>query len=357
MTSQLFKGLKILDLSTVLAGPSVATFFAELGAEVIKIENPLTHGDVTRSWKLPSEDQTANVSAYFSSINFGKKYIWKNLSDPNDQKEIRQYIQESDVVIVNFKFGDDIKFGLTPADVHSINPRIIYAAIQGFESNPERVAYDVVLQAETGYMSMNGTAESGPIKMPVALMDVIAAHQLKEAILCAYIQRERDGIGKTVSCSLEKAGISALVNQATNYLMAGQIATRIGSLHPNIAPYGEIFYCKDDKPLVLAVGSDKQFRQMLDILNAKDVQTSEQFSSNQQRVIHRKQMATLLAPHFKKNNREIWMQRFIEHGIPAGAIQNMDEVMTLARNQNMILIENLDGIETARVKSVAFKMV
>lgn len=356
MTSSIFEGLKILDLSTVLAGPSVATFFAELGATVIKVENPVTKGDVTRSWKLPHERKDSSVSAYFSAINYHKSYLWKNLSDPNDFHDIEKLITESDVVIVNFKHGDDVKFGLTPVDVHRINSKIIYAAIKGFVSQPERVAYDVVLQAETGYMSMNGTPQSGPVKMPVAMMDVIAAHQLKEGILCALWQREKDGIGRTVECSLEKAGISALVNQATNYLMAGHVAERIGSLHPNIAPYGEIFYCKDQKPLVLAVGSDKQFQQLIEILGATEVSQDEDFKTNQNRVIHRERMSSLLSPYFLQHERQVWMDAFIAQGIPAGAILNMQEVMEGSSARSMVLEEDIDGHATRRISSVAFTM-
>lgn len=356
MTSSIFRDLKILDLSTVLAGPSVATFFAELGATVIKVENPVTHGDVTRSWKLPHENKEKSVSAYFSAINYHKTYLWKNLGHPEDFEEIKKLLIESDVVIVNFKHGDDIKFKLTPAEVHALNPRIIYAAIKGFESQPERVAYDVVLQAETGYMSMNGTPESGPVKMPVAMMDVIAAHQLKEGILCALWQRTRDGQGRVVECSLEKAGISALVNQATNYLMAGHIAERIGSLHPNIAPYGEIFYCADNKPLVLAVGSDKQFRMLTEILGAEEISHDADFNTNQQRVVNRIRMSALLSPHFKKKDRQSWMHELITNGIPAGAILNMQEVMEGSSAQSMVLREEIDGMSTSRISSVAFTM-
>ena len=356
MISSIFSGLKVLDLSTVLAGPSVATFFAELGATVIKIENPVTGGDVTRSWKLPGENQKERVSAYFSSINYHKKYLWKNLSDQSDFLEIKNLIADSDILVVNFKHGDDLKFGLTPQQVHDINPKIIYAAIQGFETQPDRVAYDVVLQAETGYMSMNGTPDSGPVKMPVALMDVIAAHQLKEGILCALYQRQKDGIGRVVTCSLEKAGISALVNQATNYLMAGHVAARIGSLHPNIAPYGEIFYCSDQKPLVLAVGSDKQFLQLIEILGANEITSDSKFSTNQQRVIHRKEMSERMSPYFLQQSRQYWMDAFISRGIPAGAILNMEEVMTGNAATSMIREEEIDGVSTKRVSSVAFQI-
>jgi crotonobetainyl-CoA:carnitine CoA-transferase CaiB-like acyl-CoA transferase len=352
----LFENLRVLDLSSVLAGPSVATFFAELGAHVTKVENPLTQGDVTRSWKLPSEAKDSRVSAYFSSVNYKKEYLWLNLGSESDREQLDEHIRQSDIVIVNFKFGDDVKFKLTYEEVRAMRPDIIYAAIKGFDSNPKRVAYDVVLQAETGFMHMNGTPESGPVKMPVAFMDVLAAHQLKEGILCALWKKVTTGEGSLVECSLERAGLASLVNQASNYLMAGKIPERLGSLHPNIAPYGEIFYCSDEKALVLAIGSDKHFRMMCEILGNADLATDEKFASNQERVKNRKLLAGALSPHFEKQPRVYWMEKFVAADVPAGAILSMDEVMQNTAAQNMILEETIENETTRRLSSVAFKI-
>jgi crotonobetainyl-CoA:carnitine CoA-transferase CaiB-like acyl-CoA transferase len=356
MTTSLFKGLKVLDLSTVLAGPSVATFFAELGASVIKIENPITHGDVTRSWKLPTEEESSVVSAYFSSINYGKSYLWMNIADSKHRAHLEQLIIESDIILVNFKHGDDKKFQLTPEEVHQLNSRIIYARIRGYESELTRVAYDVVLQAETGFMEMNGSEESGPTKMPVAMIDVIAAHQLKEGILCALLQREKTQKGTLVECTLEKAGLSALVNQASNFLMTGSIPKRLGSLHPNIAPYGEVFYCSDGKGIVLAVGSNKQFAALVEILGVPEISSNELFSENQQRVINRKALAEKLTEQFKQKTRAEWMKLLLESNVPAGEIKSMDEVMQTSTAQSMILKEEIEGVQTQRIASVAFSM-
>ena len=284
ITHSLFHGLKVCDLSTVLAGPSVGSFFAELGAEVIKIENPRTHGDVTRSWKLASEDSQSSVSAYFASVNVKKTYVWLDLIQ--DRERLNAYIAQSDILIANFKAEDYSKFGLEKDQLLALNPRLIIARLKGFDSDQNRVAYDIALQAETGFMYMNGTPESGPVKMPVALIDVLAAHQLKEGILSALLVRERTGKGMQVDCSLEKAALASLVNQATNYLMAGHIPQRMGSLHPNIAPYGEIFACADQKLLVLASGSDKQFVKICEILSIPETARDPRFATNQLRVIN-----------------------------------------------------------------------
>lgn len=350
----LFGDLRILDLSTVLAGPTVATFFAELGAEVIKVENPRTNGDVTRSWKLNSEEKDAKVSAYFSAVNYKKKYIWKDLSNFSDRTEIDALIENSDIVITNFKQGDDIKFSLDFADLKLRFPRLIYVKLKGFDSAEERVAYDVVLQAETGFMYMNGTAESGPVKMPVALMDVLAAHQLKEGVLCALIHRLKTNEGSLVECSLEKAGLSSLANQATNYLMEGMVPQRIGSLHPNIAPYGETFSTSDDKMIVLAVGSEKQFGSLCSILGCPELAHNERFNNNQSRVLNRITMHEELQARFKTKDRQFWMTQLHAHFVPAGAIKSMDEVMENPVAKSMMLDEKIDGVNTRRMATVAF---
>jgi crotonobetainyl-CoA:carnitine CoA-transferase CaiB-like acyl-CoA transferase len=354
--NSLFKDLKVVDLSTVLAGPSVATFFAELGASVIKVENPKTGGDVTRTWKLKNEDANSNISAYFSSVNFNKEYVALDIASDDGYIQLLQLIADADILITNFKYGDDVKFKLSTEQIRAINPSIIYAKLRGFDSIPERVAYDVVLQAETGYMYMNGTPESGPVKMPVAMMDVLAAHQLKEGILCALIQKAKTGKGAIVECSLEKAGLASLVNQGTNFLMGEHVAERMGSLHPNIAPYGDIFYCKDDKAIVLAIGSQKQFAKLCELLGDASLATHPLFANNQLRLTNREAMCEQLKELFKMQQRDYWMAKFIQHHIPAGAIKRMDEVMQNDVVQCMLLEEEINGVATKRVASAAFTL-
>lgn len=352
----LFQGLRVLDLSTVLAGPSVASFFAELGAEVIKVENPRVGGDVTRTWKLSSEAKDSSVSAYFASVNFHKQYEWIDFLDDENRARIEELIKSSDIVIVNFKEGDDLKFKLTANDIHTLQPKAIYASLKGFKSNPNRIAYDVVLQAECGFMFMNGDNQSGPLKMPVALIDVIAAHQLKEGILCALLKRHDTGKGTTVRVTLEEAALSALVNQASNYLMAGHIAQPAGSLHPNIAPYGETFACSDHKKLVLAVGSDKQFEQLCETLHIGSVLQDERFTHNQSRVAHRSELQTILKDAFLKETRNYWMEKLVARSIPVGAIRSMDEVMSGETAHSMLREEIISGQTTRRLSSIAFKL-
>ena len=192
--------------------------------------------------------------------------------------------------------------------------------------------------------------------MPVAMMDIIAAHQLKEGILCALIQKNITGRGSVVECSLEKAGLSALVNQASNYLMVGVVASRQGSLHPNIAPYGETFACMDEKEIVLAIGNDKQFQTLCRLLEEPSLSHEENFLFNQNRVLHRIELKSRLSNLFVVKTREEWLKLFIAENIPAGAIRSMDEVLQTEIAKSCILTEEFEGIMTKRMASVAFEL-
>ncbi len=348
--------LKVIELASVLAGPDVGMFFAEMGAEVIKIENKLLNGDVTRKWKSTYEDKNAKVSAYFSAVNWNKKYLFFNLKEKSDQKNVYNLIKNADIVIVNFKPGDDIKLGMDYSTLKSYNSTLIYGEINGYGSNSKRAAYDVVLQAETGFMSMNGNETSGPIKMPIALIDVLAAHQLKEGLLLALLKKEKTGKGSLVEVSLYDAALSSLKNQATNWLMNNFIPQPIGSLHPNIAPYGETFETKDKKLLVLAIGNDKHFEILLNIIGAYKLIKNKNYASNQLRVINRKTLDKDLKSFFKQQTSKKLMDQFLELNIPVGIINNLEEVFENKKAQELILDEIIDGVSTKRVKTAVFKI-
>jgi crotonobetainyl-CoA:carnitine CoA-transferase CaiB-like acyl-CoA transferase len=347
-----FENLKVIELANVLAGPAVGMFFAELGAQVIKIENSRTGGDVTRQWKLPSEDASSGTSAYFASVNWNKEHLFLDLTNENDRAKVYSLVKEADIVISNYKAGDDVKLQMDHASLSKINPSVIYGSITGFGENDERVAYDLVLQAETGFMSMNGTEQSGPVKMPVALIDILAAHQLKEALLVALLERERTGTGAHVTVSLFDAAIASLANQASNWLMANHVPLRMGSLHPNIAPYGEIFSTADNKQIVLAVGSDKQFLQLCHVLDAAGLPADERFRSNHGRVKHRKELAGLLEPLIRGRERDALLKELEKAGVPAGAIRAVNEVFEMPPARRMVLEDTQDE---KRVRTVAFK--
>ncbi len=348
------KDIIVLELAGVLAGPAVGTFLAELGAEVIKIESP--NGDVTRSWKLENEDKTTTVSAYFSSVNYGKKYLTLDLRDEKQKQEFYSLVKTADIVITNYKKGDDLKLGVNYSTLKHLNPGIIHASINGYGEDAERTAFDAVLQAETGFMSMNGTLESGPIKMPVALIDVLAAHQLKEGILVALLNKLKTGKGAKVSVSLYDAAVASLMNQGSNWLMNNEIPTRQGSLHPNIAPYGETFLTKDNKYILLAAGNDAQFLQLCKITGNENLSNDDRFSSNQNRVKNRKEMFGYFANKMKSDTAENWNSKLTIAKIPNGIIKNLKEVFEDNHASSLVKTEVINGIETKRVQNSIFKI-
>lgn len=331
----IFKDLKVLELASVLAGPSVGQFFAELGAEVIKVENLAGGGDVTRTWKTTSEPP-GDLSAYFCCCNWGKKSIALNLSTSNDREVLMKLAQRSDVVIASYKPGDAEKLGVSYRQLQAVHPKIIYGQITGYGSNQDRVGYDAVIQAESGFMDLNGEADGAPTKMPVALIDILAAHQLKEALLLALLRKDRTGEGGFVEVSLLDAAIASLANQATNWLMTGKLPTRKGSAHPNIAPYGESFITKDGKRILLAIGSDKQFQALMKILNDARAAEQPEFATNEARVKNRTDLNTILAQAIQQQEGQSFLAELHRHKIPAGQLQNLREVFHQETAQHLV---------------------
>lgn len=352
----MFKGLKVIELANVLAGPMVGMFFSELGATVIKVENSTTNGDMTRGWKLPSEDKNKNISAYYSSVNYQKEVWFLDLKSKEHKDKIYQEIKTADIVISNFKKTSAQDLGMDHQSLSNINSRLIYAQITGFGDDSERPAYDLVLQAETGFMFMNGQPGSPPTKMPVALIDVLAAHQLKEGILTALYQREKTGKGAFVSCSLYDAAIASLANQATNWLMANHIPTQMGSLHPNIAPYGEVFTTADKVDITLAVGTEKQFKKVLEILKIKDNSVIEKLNTNQKRVQNREFLFQVLAEKISNIPKQKLVHDLEKHLIPYGLIKNMKDVFETPSAKKLILEETIENTLTKRPKTAVFNI-
>ncbi|MBC7864924.1 MAG: CoA transferase [Bacteroidia bacterium] len=346
-----FKELKVVEIASVLAGPATGLFFAELGAKVIKIENNKTGGDVTRSWKLASEDSNDPHSAYYYSVNLLKEVVFADFSVSQDLKMVLGLIKDSDIVIVNFKKGDDKKFGLDHKTLSALNKGIIYASISGFGNEDERLAYDLILQAESGFMSMNGTPESGPLKMPVALIDLMAAHQLKEGILLALLHKMKTGIGARVSVSLYDAARASLANQASNWLNAGFLPGLQGSLHPNIAPYGEIFLSSDNCALTFAIGNDKQFFSLCDLLQKPELKEAESFHSNKKRVENRLKLKKILSAGIKLFTIDYLRQNSIKNQIPFAEIKKLDKVLDGSCSEELFIQKKIGEKNIRTVKS------
>ena len=331
-----FKDLKVIELASVLAGPAVGMFFAELGAGVVKIENPKTGGDVTRQWKSPSE-KTGNLSAYYSSVNWGKSTVLLDISGEADRAKLFELLADADIIIMNFKAGDAEKFGLDYQSLSARFPKLICGYLTGYGENDPRPAFDLVMQAETGFMSMNGTPESGPLKIPVAIIDLFAAHQLKEGLLTALFLREKSGKGFHITVSLYEAAIASLANQASNFLVTGLEPGLSGSLHPNIAPYGETFLCGDGRYIVLAIGNENQFTRFSIAIGNPGLITDPRFSSNQQRVSNRRDLPDLVGPFFIKRTAEEAGIILSAAQVPFAVIRTVGEALESANDKGLLL--------------------
>lgn len=352
----MFHNLKVLELASVLAGPSVGQFFAELGAAVIKVENLKTGGDVTRSWKGMGE-QTDERSAYFCSCNWGKKSIAVDLTTVEGKQIVKELAKRSDIIIASYKPGDAEKLGVSYQQLSMNNDQLIYGQITGYGSDDDRVGYDAVIQAESGFMDLNGEKDGQPTKMPVALIDVLAAHQLKEGLLLALLKKERAGVGSLVEVSLIQSALSSLANQATNWLVAKKLPSRQGSAHPNIAPYGDSFLTKDGKRVLLAIGNDRQFKDLIAVLGISEQVLDlgawgleVKFLSNQQRVENRLALNEILEDAIAKRGSKELLDNINQLKIPAGIIQNVAEAFStdvakevLLKSSELLGVKNFIG--------------
>lgn len=350
-----FKDLIVLELAGVLAGPSVGKFFSEMGAKIVKIENPKTNGDVTRSWKLKTEKANDNTSAYYWTVNSGKEVMYLDLTNKQDREKFYTLVRIADVLITNYKAGDDEKLKVHYDRLKKFNPQLIYANINGFGDSNHRTAYDLILQAESGFMFMNGEKNSQPLKMPVALIDILAGHQLKEAILIALLNRYKTDLGCNISVSLFDTAIASLANQATNWLIANNLPTAQGSLHPNIAPYGEVFTTKDKQLITFAIGSDKQFKNLCQTLGLKSLTQNELYSTNQNRIINRESLQALLDEKIKAIDFKTLFESCEKLNIPIGKIRNMKEVFELPEAKHMLNEFAYKNKILTNVNSIAFK--
>ncbi|MEO1051069.1 MAG: CaiB/BaiF CoA-transferase family protein [Bacteroidota bacterium] len=343
----MFNQLKVLELASVLAGPGVGQFFAELGADVIKVENVKTKGDVTRSWKLPTEEDS-DISGYFSAVNWGKRSIGLDISQSEGLTIVHELVKQTDIVVASYKPGDAEKLNVDYNTLKALKPDLIYGQITGYGPDNPKVGYDAVIQAESGFMYMNGEASGAPTKMPVALVDVLAAHHLKEGLLVALINRMSKGEGALVEVSLLQAAVSSLANQATNWLVGGVIPKRKGSEHPNIAPYGDVFTTADSKSLILAVGSDKQFAALCKIIDQEQLVDDPRFYTNHERVKNRKLLKQLLKTGIEEFELEELAGLLEKDKIPYGRINNIQEVFEQPEARTLLLENTLKSIKGVR---------
>jgi crotonobetainyl-CoA:carnitine CoA-transferase CaiB-like acyl-CoA transferase len=314
---------RVLELASVLAGPSVGQFLAELGADVLKVESAPAGGDVTRRWTLAGEDAPDGRSAYFQACNWGKRSLGLDLGRAEGRALLHDLTRRADVVVSSYRPGAAAKLGADVGTLMRLNPRLVVAELTGYGADDPRAGYDAVVQAESGFMHLNGEADGPPVKLPVALVDVLAAHQLKEAVLLGLLQRERTGRGGSYSVSLLQAAVAALSNQATNWLSAGHAPQRMGSAHPNIAPYGTRYPTADGQDVVLAVGTDAQFRALMDALG---LEPDARFRTNAARVRHREDLDRVLQEAIAQRERNELIEALTERHVPCGAVRSIPQV-------------------------------
>ena len=331
---RVLNGIKVLDLSRVLAGPYAAQNLADLGADVLKIEAPW--GDDTRKWGPPfTNDFTGGrVAAYFLSCNRGKQIIRMNFKEERDK--LNSLIKQSDVIIENFRPGTFRRF----ADEISENQ--ILCSISGFGATGPRNSepgYDLSIQARSGIMSITGEPNRPPVKVGVAWIDVITGLQATTAIMAALFHRERTGLGQRIDISLWDCAIAALVNQAQNQLTTKKDPLPMASAHPNLVPYRA--FQASDGWFVLAVGSDDQWKRTSDILG---LEMNEEWSKNEGRILHRAKIETILADIFIQNNRSHWEE--ILHGIPCAPVNTVGEALEDAQSLARGAIWNINGTDT-----------
>lgn len=328
--------IRVLDLSRVLAGPWATQILADLGAEVIKVERP-DGGDDTRAWGPPFMADAAGAStaesAYFLCTNRGKQSVCIDIKSPGGQVSLRNIARDCDVLVENFKVGDAARFGLDYASLSDLNPGLVYCSITGFgQTGPlrERPGYDFLVQAMGGLMSVTGQPDGSPgaepMKVGVALTDIMTGLYATIGILAALTERDRSGRGQQVDLALLDVTAATLANQASNYLVGGMNPGRLGNAHPNIVPY-QSFVARDGH-LVVAVGNDAQFRRFVAVLGSPELADDPRFQTNRLRVQHREQLIPLLQARMLEQDKADWLQRLEAAGVPAGPINSVAEVFS-----------------------------
>ena len=327
-------GLKVLDLSRVLAGPWAGQMLADLGADVVKVERPEV-GDDTRAWGPPylrdADGRDTSEAAYFLSANRNKRSITIDFTQAEGQQQVRELVAKADVLIENFKVGGLAAYGLDYASLQQLNPGLIYCSITGFgQTGPyaKRAGYDFMIQAMGGLMSVTGKAAgeegAGPVKVGVALTDILTGLYASNAVLAALAERERSGQGQYIDLALLDVQVACLGNQALNYLTTGVPPQRLGNAHPNIVPYQD--FPTADGDFILTVGNDGQFRRFCEVAGHPEWASDARFASNAQRVAHRAELIPLIRQATVFRTTAEWIIALERAGVPCGPINDLAQV-------------------------------
>ena len=342
-------GIKVLDLSRVLAGPWCTQLLADLGAEVLKIERP-GMGDDTRHWGPPWYGEgERRVAAYFLSCNRGKKSAAIDFAKPEGAALVRRLAADADVVVENFRVGGLAKFGLDAASLRTANPRLIYASITGFgQDGPyaDRAGYDFIIQGMGGMMSITGLPDGepggGPLRSGVAVADLFTGMYTCVSILGALYRRGKTGEGAYLDLALFDTQLAMLANQAENALISGENPPRQGNTHPNIVPYQP--FQAADQPIIIAVGNDRQFARMVEICGHPEWAADPRFATNEARVANRSEVVRLVSAAIRERPAAEWLGQLEEAGIPAGPINTITQALADVQAQQRQMVRMLGGV-------------
>lgn len=318
------EGLKVLDLSRVLAGPYATMVLGDLGADVIKVERPET-GDDTRHWGPPF---VGGESAYFLSVNRNKRSVAADLKDEEELEKIKRLAEGADVLIENMNPGTLEKLGLGYQTLKETNPGLVYCKITGFGPGPDegRPGYDFLVQARSGVMGITGQPGGEPTKVGVAIADIVCGLYASNAILAALRRREATGEGASVEVPLFEATLSWLANRAQEYLVSGEDKGLMGNAHPTIVPYQT--FDASDKKIAVAVGNDAQFVRLCKAIGRDELAEDERYATNPGRVEHREELVEALQKEFSERLAEEWISAIREAGVPCGPVNNLSDVFS-----------------------------
>lgn len=343
MTQAALSGIKVVDLSRVLAGPSATQCLADLGAEVIKIERPET-GDETREWAPP---QFADgTSAYFATVNRNKQSVTVDISTAAGQEIIKKMVVDADVLVENYKVGGLKKYGLDYDSLKTLNPRLVYASLTGFgQTGPDarKPGYDYIIQGQSGLMSITGPEDGLPYKVGVAVVDLFAGLNLVIGIQAALLARAQTGVGQHVDVALLDSAIAMLANVGMNHLATGKVPPRLGNGHPSIVPY-QVFATEGEQHLILACGNDKQFAAVCAVME-QDWIADERFATNPQRVKNRAELVPLMQAVFMRKERDAWLGLFDAASVPCGPINNIAEAVAMPQVAAREMVVGLNKAE------------
>ncbi len=355
-------GIKVLDLSRVLAGPWASQNLADLGAQIIKIENP-KGGDDTRKWGPPyvknsQGEADKRMSAYFSAANRGKQSLTVDIASKAGQQQILDLLADCDILIENFKVGGLEKYGLDHVSLTNKFPKLIYCSITGFgQSGPDahKSGYDFMIQAMGGLMSITGDQNSGPLKVGVAITDLFTGMYAVTAIQAALIERHNSGLGQHIDLSLFDCQLAMLANQATNYLNSGNSPKMMGNQHPNIVPYQS--FKTLDGHFILAVGNDKQFGDFCRLVGTNWAEDAL-YNSNELRVTNRAQLVPLIEHETAQKSTNYWLTELAKLKVPVGRINNIEQALNepQTKARNMIIEQDLDNFGTVQTIATPIKM-